>query len=369
MFGSPNILCPYCLQGLNSKDIEFTCTNGHSPQPISTKDAILGRLPTCNEAPCRGAIKSVRRCKHCGAILPAGILDYEKYLRFSLIGISGCGKTNFLTTMLSEIIHNANAGLTFSNMDAESGEIYQSNYRAIYEDGRPAEKTAANMPPIPQQWSVKDRNRMTNRKIPAYSLTIFDGAGEDFRRIDPVISRYINGSETLVILIDPLTLPAVRRSVARDVLDWSDSSETNSNAGTFVVTELANYIRANCGIKEGRLINRDVAVVFSKIDTVKEHFSSATVMQPSPHAARKGFVKADADAVHEEIRGWLARQGENAFLDAIETNFPQKKIRYFGISSFGQPPIGVQRLGRVMPHRVLDPLMWMLSREKIIPTL
>ena len=49
-------------------------------------------------------------------------------------------------------------------------------------------------------------------------------------------------------------------------------------------------------------------------------------MQPSPHLARKGFVKADADAVDAEIRDWLESQGENTFLDAIDTNFKKGKI-------------------------------------------
>ena len=68
-----------------------------------------------------------------------------------------------------------------------------------------------------------------------------------------------------------------------------------------------------------------------------------------------------------EIRDWLARQGETAFLDAIDANF--KNVRVFGVSSFGKPPDKHKRLAKVRPHRVLDPIMWLLATEKIIPVI
>ena len=81
----------------------------------------------------------------------------------------------------------------------------------------------------------------------------------------------------------------------------------------------------------------------------------------------KGFVEADSAMVDLEIRDWLARQGETAFLDAIDANF--KNVRVFGVSSFGNPPDQQKRLGKVRPHRVLDPIMWLLASEGVIPTI
>lgn len=173
----------------------------------------------------------------------------------------------------------------------------------------------------------------------------------------------------LVILIDPLALPGVAKTISSDVLNWSTSTSHDADASADMVDGLANYVRQSCNIAPGKLINRDVAVVFTKIDAVKDSFGSATVMQPSPHLAQKGFVKADSDAVDAEIRDWLESRGETTFLNAIETNFRKDRVRFFGVSSFGQPPTGSYQLGRVMPHRVLDPLIWMLSKEGIVPTL
>ena len=363
-----NVLCPYCLQELRSRDLKTVCNIcGNSVTPTRT-ESLLKKIPKCKKPGCRG-FGSAKQCSHCDSDLPSDILDYEKYLRFSILGITGSGKTNFLKTMLHELSHTSGSPWVLSPMDATTTAIFQENDRAIYSMRQPVAATAPGITPPPQLWKIKDKNRMTNTVIPSYSMTIFDGAGEDCEHIDPVISRYIEGSKVLVILIDPLALHGVASSIPQNIMNWSIYASHYKDASAGMVDGLVRYIRHNCGIAPGKLINKDVAVVFTKIDAVKDTFGSATVMQPSPHLARKGFVKADADAVDAEIRDWLESQGENTFLDAIDTNFIKSRVRFFGVSSFGQPPTGSNQLGKVMPHRVLDPLIWMLSKEGIVPTL
>ncbi len=286
-----DVLCPYCLQKLRSRDLKTVCNIcGKLVTPTRT-ESLLKKIPKCKKPGCKG-FGSVKQCSHCDFKLPSDILDYEKYLRFSILGITGSGKTNFLTTMLHELRHTSGSPWVLSPMDADTTTIFQQNDKEI-----------------------------------------------------------------------------VASSIPQNILNWSTSASHDTDASADMVDGLATYIRHNCGIAPGKLINKDVAVVFTKIDAVKDTFGSATVMQPSPHLACKGFVKADADAVDAEIRDWLESQGENTFLDAIDINFEKSRVRFFGVSSFGQPPTGRNQLGKVMPHRVLDPLIWMLSKEGIVPTL
>lgn len=364
-----DVLCPYCLKELRSADVETVCPLCGTAANQTKTDIMFRRLPKCSQPGCHNHPTTERRCRFCRSKLPSDILDYQRYLRFSILGITGAGKTNFLTTMLHELRHTVGSPWVISPMDPATTVQYQENDRAIYERGEPVASTPAGMAPQPQQWKVKDKNKMTATKIPTYSLTIFDGAGEDCEHIDPAISRYINGSKTLVILIDPLSLPNVAKTISPNILQWSTSAEHSANASADMVDGLASYIRNSCGITPGKLIDRDVAVVFTKIDAVKDSFGNSTVMQPSPHMTRKGFVKADADAVDAEIRDWLTMAGETVFLDAIDTNFRRGKVRFFGVSSFGHPPTGIGQLGKVIPHRVLDPLLWMLSKENMIPVI
>ncbi len=363
-----DILCPYCMNKITSGSVKYECPNcGNEAQP-SFIERKRHMAPACRQPGCNKRLATVRKCPVCDVKLPSDILDYSKYLRFSILGISGAGKSNFLTTMLHEM-RRSGLPWVLTPMDSDTQTMFRDNENVIYNDGEPVAATPPGTPPQPQQWKVQDKKKMTNKVIPSYSLTIFDGAGEDQQHIDPTISNYISGSNTLVILIDPLALPGVRHLVDPDILAWSSARNSAYEASADLVNGLAQYIRESANIKTGKLIDKDVAVVFTKMDAVFDSFGVSTVTQPGPHAVKQAFVKADADAVDMEIRDWLMRQGEQSFLDAIETNFGKGRIRYFGVSSFGQPPKGPNQLGKVFPHRVLDPLMWVLARDGIVPTI
>ena len=238
--------------------------------------------------------------------------------------------------------------------------------------------TESGVSPKPQLWTIMD-NSVKGEKIPTYALTIYDGAGEDCERIDytPLdakISRYLSGARMLLIMFDPLLLSSVRVELSRETLNSSMATERQTSApGNMVnmVNSLANYIRRNCNIPPGKKIDRRAAVVLTKLDALTEMlngFSSvSTILKESPHVQNRGFVESDSVMVDLEIRDWLTRQGETAFLGAIDANF--KDVRVFGVSSFGRPPDSRKRLAKIRPHRVLDPLMWMLASEGIIPTI
>ena len=209
----------------------------------------------------------------------------------ALFGMSMSGKTNFLTTMLHELRHSPDSYLVPSPMDELTKAMFEENDGIIYTMHEPVPATPAGTMPPPQLWRLKDKNKMTGLFIPSYSLTIFDGAGEDIEHIDPVVSRYINESKVLVILIDPLALPGVASTIEEDILNWSTTADHVNDASAKMVDGIADYVRNNCGLPPGKLINRDVAVVFTKIDTVRESFGSAVVMNPSPHLAKKVLIK------------------------------------------------------------------------------
>ena len=173
----------------------------------------------------------------------------------------------------------------------------------------------------------------------------------------------------LLIVFDPLLLPSVRSELSRETLNASMATERQTCAPANMVSmvnTLANYIRP-----PGKRIDRRAAVVLTKLDALMEMIngfaSGATILKESPHVQSKGFVQSDSKMVDLEIRDWLTRQGETAFLGAIDANF--KDVRVFGVSSFGSPPNARKRLARVRPHRVLDPLMWLLASEGVIPTI
>lgn len=367
------VLCPYCLEKIYAiKNIYAfnmipCCDVCHEEAKISLKDRILRITPRCKNGD--GGRINAQKCGFCKSVLPYGILDYDKYLMFSILGTPGAGKSNFLTTMITELQKTEDFPWKISHMDDQTKWIFDELKKSVYVDKTKIEPTRKGADPIPLLWNIRDISRMQSTTIPTYSLTVFDRAGEDYMCINPAISRYIDGSKALIILIDPLSLPKIAAKVDKTVFDKSISEGHVIGKSADMVKEVVKYIRQNCSLDNNKRIEKKVAVVFTKLDTVENMFGTATVTKPSPHLERKGFVKSDADAVDAEIRDWLQRNGESEFLNEINMSFAEGMVRYFGVSSYGHPPVTKTNVGTVIPRRIADPLIWMLYEEGIAPEL
>lgn len=382
MFSKPETICPHCLRKLTLGDMKFFCVpdedNRHEVR-LSFFDKIKGRLPVCKRRFCHNHGLTIREaaCRHCGELIPPQFLFHDKYLSFCAVGVAGAGKSSYMTTLLHELKYS---GLPWvlQAMDVETTQRAQTNEQHVYEERHCLKGTAAGVSPKPQLWTILDNSEQGD-KVPTYALTIYDGAGEDCEHIDytPLdakISRHLSGSKMLLIMFDPLLLSNVRLEISHEILNASMATERQTSAPANMVgmvNSLANYIRRACNIPPNKRIDRRAAVVITKLDALVEMIngfsSNATILKPSPHVQNRAFVESDSEMVDLEIRDWLSRQGETAFLSAIDANF--RDVRVFGVSSFGRPPDAYKRLARVRPHRVLDPLMWLLASEGIIPTI
>ncbi len=360
-----DIRCPYCFEKITTKTAHFECSNCGKKLdvPFGIK---MGKLPKCPD--CKGGIKRiVLKCNNCEHDLPNDIFQYKKYIPFSIVGLSGSGKTNYITTMIQEL-KTSRSGFDVSSMNSETNNRFKEEKKSIYEDLRPSESTNKGEI-IPYQWRV--RKNGGGSSLDSYCMTIFDGAGEDQEKImDNEEASYIATSKYIIFLIDPMSLSRVKHSIKdQNIVKWSSSdNQLNGNNddddSTNLAQNMATFIRQNKGIRVNKKIDIPVAICFTKIDIILDQFGQAQITKPSPHAKAKLFKTSDANLVNEEIREYLEDIGEGAFLDAIEYNF--SNVRFFGVSSYGNVPLGHQKLNTVEPHRVLDPLMWIFSQEKMI---
>ena len=383
MFGSrKETYCPYCLRKIKLDDLRFFCVdeedNRHEVK-LSMMDKFFKRLPKCQSRFCknRGLIVREVECRYCGEKLPAQILFHDKYLSFCAVGVAGAGKSSYVTTVIHELRYS-DLPWILQAMDTETTELALINEKLVYESRNCLTGTTAGIAPRPQFWSILDNSKQSS-KMPTYSLTLYDGAGEDCEKIgytavDAKISRYMSGARMLLIMFDPLILSGVQNEVPPEILYSSIAQERKESAPTNMVSmanSLVNYIKQSCNISPGERIEARAAVVLTKLDALRDTLNGfapdSMINRESPHIKSKGFVNADSEMVDLEIRDWLIRQGEIAFLNTIDANF--KNVRVFGVSSFGNPPDKNKRLAKIRPHRVLDPIMWMLANEGIIPTI
>ena len=368
------VKCPYCSRELNFKKIKKYCNICGNEVKTDFLENVFRKIPKCGYNGCQGiATELICPFPDCNKKLPTDFLQYKKYLSFCFLGVTGSGKSNFLTVMLNELMENQDSLWIPSALEEETQRKFSSDRKRLYENKTTLKATPPGTPPSPYLWRIKDKKKRNENKIPTYSLTIFDGAGEDCSNFDPKINYYIQNSKTLFILLDPTTLSCVKEQIGdSENFINSKKADIGSDASLEMINKLIGYIRRHSKVAPENLIEQDVAIIFTKFDLIKNMFGdpgAAIVTRESKHLKSGAYDKSDADAVDDEIRDWLMRNNENKFINAIETNFHKEKIRFFGVSSFGAAPDKNEKITDINPERILDPFIWMLWKEGLVESI
>ena len=354
-------VCPYCIHQYSKNKIKYFCPDCNQdskrgflePEPVKCKNPQCGKLAT------------KRICPKCGEEITKSILE-TKNLPFSIVGVSTSGKTNYITVMLNELMQASDLALSAETHDTQ---VHQEKmYDSIYIQHRPPGSTDTSEITA-QIWSVKNLKKKHGSKIPTYTFTIFDGAGERLENLstDSVECRYINASKAIILLLDPLILQGLDldRQAMLNSLNGGNITIKNS---VNVVNSVAAYIKQARGIHSDQLLDIPVAVVLSKFDMVWNHsaFPSNPVVKHESMMLQDGvFNESEMYEVDAQIRSWLERIGEAKFIKALTSNF--REFYFFGVSSYGSAPKSSYQLpDEIKPHRVLDPILWLFHREKFI---
>jgi len=107
-------------------------------------------------------------------------------------------------------------------------------------------------------------------------------------------------------------------------------------------------------------------VVFTKLDALWHEFPEGTPLKrPGPNGP--GSDELDGQDVHRHVQAllhdWDGRQIDEYLLQNYSC------YRYFGASALGAIPTPDRRLSGVpSPHRIGDPLVWLLAKEHIVRT-
>ncbi|MCL2415193.1 MAG: hypothetical protein FWD01_00095 [Defluviitaleaceae bacterium] len=365
-------VCPYCLSDYNIKEVKYYCPTCKYDETKPKRSESLP--PKCQNyrMKCTG-VASDRKCPKCERSIPDDVLRTPN-LPFSIVGVPSAGKTAYITVMLHQLRLMGNIfNLSLSHQDKPTMNHQTELRKMIYEDLQPP--LATNRGAImPQIWKITNKARRAKNGHPAYTFTIFDGAGEDHLEeidVSSTVARYISTSEAIILILDPLTISGVRTTGLVDQKVMQDSLGGDMGETAYaqdIINDIARYIRAMNPKKyrSGNFINIPVAVVMSKFDTVWNHHAFADGLVKNPNITfSKGKINMnEIDQVHQEIIDWLDLIGESDLVSTLEANFPIYK--FFGVSSYGSPPKDVGTLNKPDPHRVLDPLLWLFKNMKFI---
>ena len=230
------------------------------------------------------------RCGGCEAPLPSPTQTMPTR-HVPVVGGTGAGKSVFLNTAVARLRsgHAAVPADPFTDSRlAETG--------ALLAAGAFPPRTPVSQP---VSHTVRVRNRL---------LHLYDAAGEIVQDADRIAdSAFLAFSDGVVLVVDPLALPAVRARADPDVLAASRPSGTDPKTVLDLLTEtLAEHDTAT---------PRRIAVVVTKGDTLSGRTHPYATGPPDRPAA---------------VRAWLIAHGHADLVHSAEHHFPQ--VHYFVVT-------------------------------------
>lgn len=384
-------ICPYCFEYFHIKDTPFRCTSPASKcapevdkvfQDIWSDSRPIGKVlkPSgefsdrfkdsirCGDC---GHISHKRICPHCHMELPHTTGKYKNHI-YAVIGGANAGKSHYIAVLIDQIKRRIgpNMGLLLSAEDDFTIDRYTKVfYKPIFENGGVIDKTKSATTDTdvqkPLVYSIritKDTLFEKNKVVKYLTLVFFDTAGEDLNSEDTMstVNKYIYRSDGIILLIDPLQLPLVRKQLPTG----TPMPKMISANASDVLNRTTHLIQKGLGLKPAEKIKIPLAVAFTKFDAV-EPIIKDTQLQINNNANHdKGFDADDFEAVNSEMISLLSEWGGEDIVQLAQTRF--SKYAFFGLSALGCNPHNTSKIPRVVPHRVEDPFLWLLSNNKIV---
>jgi len=357
--------CPFCFEEIKKNEIVTDENNGEKK--------LL--CPECKDDDTI-TIKS-------NTGIPEELLKIP-HLPFSIVGISKAGKTHYITTLLDELgAGNNQIDISVRHLNDDTKAHQLKNRTILYKHRITLESTTSLE--TAQIWRITNNYRKRGTYCPSYAFTIYDGAGEKLVNNFAQESRYIKASKALILVVSATEL---KDYIKRGVITKEDLAKANGGSAdadidiTEVMENIAQYLRKIYQLPQDKTLHYPVAVVLTKIDLLFEEFdknswirnNDRSIVSPNGKIYMQGV-----DAIGEELKKCLFGDDKGkAFLKHLKSIFHNYKL--FGVSSLNQNPTdildkvkyeaqtyeGYLLSDELKPHRVLDPLLWILHEKKFI---
>ncbi|HZN73965.1 MAG TPA: hypothetical protein VFC00_20040 [Micromonosporaceae bacterium] len=389
------VSCPYCYHKVDGHRLWYQCAGRGSPgkkQCEAEKDADRARetgfsegvrpsfgiqtrspfWPARATCPRCGGETGIRVCPRCHTPVSANFGATRSPL-IAMVGAKGTGKTVYLNVLARELLHGLrrrfDADVRLSGTGQRAAVTEKLAIDNVFADLRLMAHTATALngrrPPAVFEWR-REQPRIAGirRGYRTTFLSFYDTAGEDLTSQDQTHDLvYLGAADALILLLDPFMIPR-----AHSLLRLPQEAVRSEESTVDVVNRVTEKLRASHGIRSRRRIKIPVAVVFAKIDAYFDVLGADhPLVRPAP--ANGAYDEAAGQATHEQVRALLYDWGADDIDAHLRYNYA--KFRYFAVSSLGAPPdyaTGDVDRGGVRPFRVDEPLLWLLSGFKVVPS-
>lgn len=397
-FGKPAVItCPFCYMQFKPTQTAFRCSGRGVPgRPACVRAADptmqqqfsdshpympIVRLAASGEGgerppklardsvvcdDCGGETK-VRVCPHCHSTLPYN-LD-ESSPMFGMVGVRNSGKTVMLSILQKELLQNV-ARRFDASIDCPGGSAGLARELSQYQDemvngggqlpAQTAAAGAAKHTPAVYEWSYTNPRKKIDRTI----FSFYDTAGEDVANVDNALTmQYLSVADGVIILLDPFSFPANVTAAQQ-----RGAASNTPDSPEMVLDAITTVLQTAHAVKRNKKITVPVAVVVSKIDAFFDQVPAGHPLR-RPAANEPFFNETESASIHDHMTTMVAGWGGDGLLRKLDLNYEQWRL--FGASALGAEPdyaSGTVNGRGVLPIRVADPLLWLLAKQKFVPS-
>jgi len=273
--------------------------------------------------------------------------------------------------------------VSLPDLKPEPGDLVWRNYYSSFiEKGMTIPKTVTEavygkiglIPPLTVRLSLKYRPLLQRILKPfddfrSAGLSLFERDGEVYA--DETSARqfdtYIRRAKAFIILVDPRACSTLYPHLDGNLVG------TTRDRTLAVLNRIARTLK----LDGSKRLQTPCAVVITMSDLLRRRFEAdnPTSAWHHPPDYRKGFDIVATDSISHDLRGYLM-EGLAGEQIVAKVNGLFSTVRYFACSALGHEPIPTGNpddqfkflSGPATPFRVLEPLLWVLSRRGLIST-
>lgn len=401
IFGKKATACPYCYASLDVNKVAFRCSGrglpGRTPcvtlsdsrrlEAFGDSTPVMPSIGPVDEAGNRsdpsgghavdilakssaicqgcGGESGVRMCPACHSLLPRS-LDNSSPM-FGLVGVRSSGKTVLLSVLHKELIRTV-ARRFDASIDTPGGSAGFARELANNEEnmGRsggvlPGQTQATGRTkkePAVYEWKYTRKG-----KTQSTIFSFYDSAGEDISsQAAAMEQQYLGESSGVILLLDPFAFPE-NQVAAREKGITTDPHNTPEDA----LDGITYVLQEKHKVKPNKKIKVPLAVVVSKIDAFFDQVPANHPLRQA-QSAENTFDEAESQTIHDHMASLITQWGGDNLLRKLNENY--ETFRLIGVSALGAEPdyqSGTVSSRGLLPHRVADPILWLLSNSGFIP--
>jgi len=334
---------------------EEASASGEAPRRLPAQSA-----PACDEC---GEAMTLRICPGCGFEMDTEDMR-RGLMSVSVVGSSGCGKSNFIAVLINQLRTEMCKvyGCTLYPIGGDrTMDYYEREYhRPLYEQGICVPSTAQeDLNPLTYALLFSGKAKEAGSSI---GLALYDSCGKKLENQHEMAAhnRSLFGSGGILLLLDPSQLPLIK-----DARKAKNMPVLEADAQALLLRAI-HLIRNGLSIaKTDDKIPIPIAVCLTKLDIVYPHLDPASfIADTSRHLRRPMLNAADIASCSMEVMALLENWGGGELVRHVQSQFAE--YSFFGFSSLGGEPGNQNEVDRISPHRVLDPLLWLLWRKQVL---